>query len=397
MFPLENRDNNVKDRIRRCKKCILPETCLHIKFDKTGVCNFCKTYEIIKPKLYDFNTLAALLRQRFDRIRGRYKYDCLVGLSGGKDSAYVAYMLRKKYNLNVLSFTYDNGFLTPPAKNNIKKIVSKLGVDHFFYEPDWEQLYHAYRRAVMKHAGPCVLCTHLMHFIGIKFAFEKSIPFIVNGYSRSQFLETFSSYGITENFMHFLKTNYTPYNVTAVKNNTISALKETRTLFGRLITDSSVRRFINLEFFPDPSYYQEGEFFPEVLSYFVYEDYDETKIRDTVKKGIDWNELTTHEDCAIHDAATYLTHQILSWSLIEHETSVLIREGKLTRKEGLKIVAQKKELFTVPEESMSILLKKCGIPRKELPSIIRSSRKNYKLVRLYLKLQDFFKTEGLDL
>ena len=71
----------------------------------------------------------SLLRDRLDRFRDVGKYDCLVGFSGGKDSSYVIYRLRSHYNARVLAFTWDNGFLTDYARDNINRLVKEFDLE----------------------------------------------------------------------------------------------------------------------------------------------------------------------------------------------------------------------------------------------------------------------------
>jgi hypothetical protein len=94
--------------MQRCSKCILPETYPNITFDEKGVCNFCRTYKEPKPTGGE-----DILINLFNKVKkmGRI-YDAVVPLSGGKDSTYVLYLATQVYKLNVLAYTFHNGFLT---------------------------------------------------------------------------------------------------------------------------------------------------------------------------------------------------------------------------------------------------------------------------------------------
>jgi hypothetical protein len=122
--------------MKRCTQCILPSSGINIKFADKGICNFCRTYEKHKAKISDFDGFLPLFKNRIDRVRGKYHYDCMIGICGGKDSSYVAYQLCQKYDLNPLLVTFDNGYLTDYARDNIKRIVEKLGKDHMLYVLD---------------------------------------------------------------------------------------------------------------------------------------------------------------------------------------------------------------------------------------------------------------------
>ena len=109
--------------MRFCSRCILPETFPGIHFDEKQVCNYCRQFECeggpLPPELKARNSAW------FDRLiaarRGKGRYDCLVGMSGGKDSTYVAYVLKEKYGLSILGYTFDNGFLSETARGNIAR------------------------------------------------------------------------------------------------------------------------------------------------------------------------------------------------------------------------------------------------------------------------------------
>ncbi|MDQ1275568.1 MAG: hypothetical protein QG610_1142, partial [Euryarchaeota archaeon] len=110
--------------MKRCSKCVLPETSPGITFDKDGVCNFCRSYR--KVQYEGESKLRELL---YSYRRGSNKYDCVVGISGGRDSSYTLLKLAKDYNLKVLAVNYENPFTDPQAKTNIENAVEALNVD----------------------------------------------------------------------------------------------------------------------------------------------------------------------------------------------------------------------------------------------------------------------------
>ena len=108
----------------RCSRCVLPDCTPNISFDSQGVCNYCHTYQPTK-----YLGEEALL-EALEPFRGSgEKYDCIVGISGGRDSAYVILKLVKDYGMRVLAVNYENPFTVPQAKENIRNIVEALDVD----------------------------------------------------------------------------------------------------------------------------------------------------------------------------------------------------------------------------------------------------------------------------
>lgn len=88
----------------------------------------------------------------------RRTYDAVVPLSGGKDSTYVLYLAKKVYGLNVLAYTFDNGFLTPMALRNIKSAVESLDIPHIFHRPSWRIMRKLYRNVLLRTGELCSVC-----------------------------------------------------------------------------------------------------------------------------------------------------------------------------------------------------------------------------------------------
>ena len=117
-----------------CTRCVMDTTDPDIEFDKNGGCNHCRKYDdIVKEKRLPISKRKVELEKIINKIKeggkGK-KYDCIMGLSGGVDSSYVAY-LAKEFNLRPLAAHVDNGWNSDIAEKNIKNIVDKLGFDLF--------------------------------------------------------------------------------------------------------------------------------------------------------------------------------------------------------------------------------------------------------------------------
>lgn len=127
-----------------CTKCIMDTTDPEIVFDHDGVCNHCRQYEARSTAQHP-----NLSESKEDRLRtiltemkkeGRNKeYDCVAGISGGVDSCYVVYLL-KKHGLNPLAVHFDSGWNSELAVNNIENILKKLDVDLHTFVVNWEEM-----------------------------------------------------------------------------------------------------------------------------------------------------------------------------------------------------------------------------------------------------------------
>lgn len=116
----------------------------HIQFDANGVCEYCRNFdETIKPNWDTGAGGAQALTQLADRIKadGHGKdFDCIIGLSGGLDSSYAAYVAKEKMGLRPLLFHVDAGWNTDQAVGNIEKLVDGLGLELFTEVINWEEM-----------------------------------------------------------------------------------------------------------------------------------------------------------------------------------------------------------------------------------------------------------------
>ena len=113
--------------LKRCISCILPATYPFIDFDNNGICNYCREY--VAPELFGESALEAELEKHRSHDGSP---DCLVGLSGGRDSSYGLHLLKKKYHMHPVAFSYDWGMVTDISRRNQARICSQLKIEHIF-------------------------------------------------------------------------------------------------------------------------------------------------------------------------------------------------------------------------------------------------------------------------
>lgn len=126
-----------------CSHCVLDtQDAPDIVFDSKGVCNYCLQYESQYLRSYQTDEkkqkyLSEYI-QKIKKYRNIKKYDSILGISGGVDSTYLAY-LAKQFGLNPLVVHFDNGWNSELAVKNIENTVSRLGFDLFTYVVNWEE------------------------------------------------------------------------------------------------------------------------------------------------------------------------------------------------------------------------------------------------------------------
>ncbi len=138
LIPELKNDQSEKDlliyempNLKRCKRCILPETMPFIEFDDKGICNYCHNYKsrnVPKPKEELFNLV--------EPYRKDHGAECIVPLSGGRDSMYSLHLVVNELKMKPITYTYDWGMVTDLARRNISRICEKLGVENIIVAAD---------------------------------------------------------------------------------------------------------------------------------------------------------------------------------------------------------------------------------------------------------------------
>ena len=128
--------------LRVCTRCVMDTTDPDITFDAVGMCSHCHDYDqSVRAQVVG----GAEGLRRLDEIVGRIKrdgagkkYDCIIGVSGGVDSTYVAYKV-KQLGLRPLAVHLDNGWNSEVAVSNISVTLKNLGIDLYTHVIDWEE------------------------------------------------------------------------------------------------------------------------------------------------------------------------------------------------------------------------------------------------------------------
>jgi len=170
---------------RRCSRCILPEKYIGISFDSEGVCNFCREYHPVHRNLGK----DALSRLLHSRTRGG-PYDCVVPLSGGKDSTFILHCIVRNLGLSPIALSYDSGFQTEFARENVRNACNRLGVPLIVVQAPGESQTRLLREWIQLSAkvgelyGPCGgNCEAILRTASIEAARRHRAPFVIWGSS----------------------------------------------------------------------------------------------------------------------------------------------------------------------------------------------------------------------
>lgn len=131
-------------RLRRCTRCILPETMPFIEFDEQGICNFCRNYQ--KQTLLGLSTLKKDI-QAYRRTDGRL--DCIIAFSGGRDSSFALHYVKNVLGMHPVAYSYDWGMLTDLGRRNQARMCGALGVEHILVSADIKRKREYIRKNVL--------------------------------------------------------------------------------------------------------------------------------------------------------------------------------------------------------------------------------------------------------
>ena len=323
--------------LRRCSRCILPETMPFIVFDSQGVCNYCHNHQKHTMKGED-----ALLRV-LDTYRSKNgDPDCLVGFSGGRDSSYGLHLLKTRYGMNPIAYTYDWGMVTDLARRNQARLCGKLGIEHIWVSADIKAKRKNVRRNVeawfkrpelgmvpLFMAGDKQFMWHANRLI--KETGIKVMVYSTNQYERTDFKTGFC--GIA------------PVSA-GVRLNSMSLVSKARMvsyyLTNYLLNPGYINGSLSDTFTAFLSYYFVKQDF---LYLFEYIPWEEQEINRTLIQEYEW-ELAkdTPTTWRIGDGTApfynYIYQTVAGFSEYETFRSNQIREGVLSRQEALRLVEE---------------------------------------------------------
>ena len=167
-----------------CNRCVLEASPLaNLTFDDQGVCNMCKTYDshLMKIKSQDRKKELAKVVSNIKKSGSKKEYDCILGISGGFDSTYLA-LVAKELGLRPLIVHFDNGWNSELAVQNIYNVVNKLGFHLYTYVIDWEEfkdLQLAYLKASVIDVE--IPTDHFIYATMYQLASQKGIKYILDG------------------------------------------------------------------------------------------------------------------------------------------------------------------------------------------------------------------------
>ena len=324
--------------IKRCTKCVLPHSYPFIEFDINGVCNYCRDHQKQCPAGRDALEEILVKHRRSDG-----KQDCIVAISGGRDSSYGLHLIKNELGMNPIAFTYDWGMVTDLARRNSARMCSELGVEHILRAADIP----AKRRYIRKNIHAW-LARPKLGMVPIFMAGDK--PFF--HYLRELRKET----GI--NLVLFCAGN--ELERTDFKGG-FAGIKESahgQRLFGMsLLNKASLFAWYGAQYLLNPRYFNES-FVDTMWAYFStfigkddftylyhYLPWDEHNINKTLIGQYGWEKEPDNDNTwRIGDGYTsfinYIYHTVAGFSEYDTFRSNQVREGLISRDQALELIGK---------------------------------------------------------
>jgi acyl-coenzyme A synthetase/AMP-(fatty) acid ligase/thioesterase domain-containing protein/acyl carrier protein len=183
------RKATVSSAIERCTRCVLSSRHPDAEIDRSGLCRLCRDETADGPSTWGYfgtpRDLGQLLQEARTQRTG--DYDAVLLFSGGKDSTYTLYRLLD-LGTEFLAFTFDNGFISPAAFQNMERIVRSAGIEHRVLRARDSAALLA--ESIRTDATVCTGCFKGITTLAAKISVDVGAPVMISGLSRGQIVET---------------------------------------------------------------------------------------------------------------------------------------------------------------------------------------------------------------
>jgi N-acetyl sugar amidotransferase len=348
--------------LKRCSRCLLPETHETIIFDENGVCNICLQNDT-KTGGIDWGQRKIDLDNLIAEYRGKYDYDCIVPFSGGKDSVWTLYYLVKHYKLKPLVVRFDHGFLRPKLEENTKNVLRNLGVDFLHFTPNWKVVQKIMLQSFLEKGDFCWHCHTGIFSYPMWVAIKFNTPLILWGEPSSEYTAYYSydqpeevdekrfnrfiNLGINADDMYYRlkgavdKRDLLPYSYPPLKE--LRALRYKSVCLGSYIP-WDVKNQV--------------EIIKKELGW-------EGDMVENVPPGYDYEKI----ECQLQGTRDYIKYIKRGYTRPSHLASIDIRNKRLEREDGLKIIADNEGKIPA---SLELFLDFVGLTLDEFNKVAQS-------------------------
>lgn len=348
-----------------CSNCVIPETAETLSFSKNDKCSVC--VQINQKKNINWNERQGLLDDLIKNYKGKYKYDCLVPFSGGKDSTFTLWYLVTQKKLKPLVVRFDHNFYRKTLEENNQKTLSKLGVDFVNFKPNFELVKKTMLESLIRRGDFCWHCHVGIASHPIRVAIEKKVPLIFYGEPSAEYSSYYDYNEFEEgDIEHFNKTT----------NLGINAEDMYEMISERFPDDKINESDFNAYKFPSLREFKLNKIKAAYLGNYI--PWDVKKQVNIIEKELDWKgdnvegipENYNYEkiECMMQGVRDYIKFLKRGFGRTAHLTSIDIRNGRMDRKEAeelCKIYDGKKP------KSLSLFLKLINLSEDKFYDIVK--------------------------
>jgi len=338
---------------RVCSRCISDSGIPGIKFDDNGVCNYCYTHNELDKQFPLDEIGQQMLNRLIEKIEENgsgKEYNCIVGVSGGRDSTYTLYQA-KKLGLRTLAVHFDNGWNSEIAVDNIKKVTEALGVDLHTVVVDWEEfkdLQKAFLKASVSDAE--VPTDYVIISVLFQTADEMGIKYVLNGHS-------FRTEGIAPLGWTYMDGRY---------------IKSVQKRYGKIkLTSFPIISLSKLVYYT----LIKGIKYVPLLQYF---DYRQKEAGEIISKEVGWKYYGGHhhESIYTHFFQSYLLPTKFNIDKRKLEYSALIRSGQMERDAAMKEIEENP--YPYDKEIVEYTIAKLGFTDEEFQEILNARQRTFR-------------------
>jgi len=341
-----------------CSRCLMDTTSdPNLELDENGVCNYCHTYDKALQKLRDQHLSEEKLAKIFEKIKrdgkGK-KYDCILGMSGGVDSSYLAH-LAGKYGLRVLVVHVDCGWNSELAVQNIEKMCTKLGFDLHTVVVDWQTMKELQRAFLF--SGVCNQDTpqdHCFRPATNKQRRKFGIKYVLNGYNLSTEGILSSAFQYTAGDWIFIKDVYKKYGRGKISLRKYPHIGFTGHMFDRYLNASQTIKPLN------------------------YIEYHKKDAIELLEREYGWKYYggKHFESRFTRFYQEVYLPQRYGWEKRRDHVSSLIVGGEMTREEGIRELETPTATSEELRKETEYVLKKLDISWAEWEQILKAPRRS---------------------
>ena len=334
---------------------MLPSCYPTIDFDDHDICNFCQK-DVSSPIInWEFRQkeLDELIEEAIER---GLPYDIMVPWSGGKDSTYVLYYLRKHYKCRILAVNFNNGFQSEAARQNLASVSEHLCFDLITLKPDWNLLRKIYALFMRKKGELCTVCNTVGYAVFLSFAMRQAAsfgeyPLMIGGWSKT--LEGM------EGADHF---NYQMFsNILKTEEGLLNSFESSP------LVDKAICDFLHGIDDPRSTISNTSAFLKRFIQLPDYIDWNPDAFQSLLEKEAGYttpkNGLKSHFDCIITPVAQHFYRE--EWGFDQSVTalSMMIRKNMISREEA---ISRLNVDSSIDPELMKYFLDKLGLKREEI-------------------------------